>query len=235
MIELTPHPAWVVRFLESLAPYEDRIVNHIIFQEIREHRLGKGPFQGALINFFPLIQCFPQYLAITLAKVRSNSEWDERTRQWLIGNISQERCHTEWWRSFAEGFGISGQLEGEIEPPAQMEALNHYLWCISYWGSLAEAIGAVYFAVEGATGRWTKSVSRDIQGYRDFDWTNISRKSLRWLTAHAEYDDYHPLEALEIIKAYASTEREQSSVFKATRRSLEYYTLALDSCYEAFR
>jgi pyrroloquinoline quinone (PQQ) biosynthesis protein C len=58
---------------------------------------------------------------------------------------------------------------------------------------------------------------------------------LEWVSAHASYDDKHPDEALEIIKAFATTKEEQEKVKQATKRALEYYALALDACYEIFQ
>jgi hypothetical protein len=48
------------------------------------------------------------------------------------------------------------------------------------------------------------------------------------MDAHAEYDDKHPTEALEVVKIFASDERAMSRAAAAAVRSLEYYKLALD-------
>jgi pyrroloquinoline quinone (PQQ) biosynthesis protein C len=237
MIEITPHPDWVKAFLEFIAPYQERVVKHKVFDAICKRKLTEKQFHGALINFYPLIESFPQYMALSLTKVPAgNSIWSNKTRYWLITNINQERRHTGWWRHFAKGFGVSIKaLDEKIYPPPEMDAINNYLWRVCTHGSLAEGISASNLAVEGATGEWTKSVKAGIEEYRNLEWTHINEKTLEWIVAHANYDDHHPVEALEIIKAYATTKQEQEKVKQAAKRSLEYYALALDACYEVFK
>lgn len=237
MIKISPHPQWVKDLIKFIKPDYDRVVNHQLFNDINSRKLSKKQFQGALINFYPLINSFPQYMALSLTKVPAeNSKWSKKTRCWLINNIHQEHLHTDWWRQFAAGFGVPLELlDKEITPPPQMDAINNYLWRICTYGSLIESISAANFAVEGPTGEWTKKVSEGIKNYGDIDGIEINEKTLQWITAHAHYDDRHPEEALEIIKAYAITSDEQEKVKQVTKRALEYYALALDTCYELFK
>jgi pyrroloquinoline quinone (PQQ) biosynthesis protein C len=237
MIRLTPHPTWVENFLCHLKPYKDRVVNNRIFEDISYTRLSGSQFQGAIINFYPLIENFPKYMALTLAKVPAgNSRWSRKARYWLITNMNQERLHTDWWKQMARGFGVPTEaLEKEIYPPPEMDAINNYLWRICTYGSLVEAISAANFAIEGATGEWTKKTKVGFQKYSNVRGYEIDEKSLEWVTAHASYDDKHPDEALEIIKAYATSREEQQKAMQAAKRSLEYYALALDYCYQTFK
>jgi pyrroloquinoline quinone (PQQ) biosynthesis protein C len=235
-MKLTPHPTWIAELLESLSPYKDRVVKHRIFQDISRGRLSKQKFQGALINFYPLIETFPKYMALNLAKVPpGNAIWNKRASSWLTVNIDQERLHTKWWRQFAVGFKVpKNALEGEVIPPPEMDAINNYLWRVCTYGSLAEGISAANFAIEGPTGEWTKRVRDGFEKYRGVAGVEINEKTLEWIVAHADYDDRHPEEALELIKAFATTPEECAKVERAARRALEYYALALDYSYEHF-
>lgn len=237
MIKTTPNPQWVEEFLDFIKPYQDRVVNHKFFREFIDGRLTLSQCQGALVNFYPLIESFPQYMALNLAKVPAgNSRWSKKTRYWLIGNINQERLHTSWWRQFAAGFGVPrNALDEEIHPPPEMDAINNYLWRVCTHGSLAEGISASNYAVEGPTGEWTKSIKDSFEKYRDLEGIDINEKTLEWVVEHASYDDRHPVEALEIMKAYGTTKEEQEKIRQAAKRALEYYALALDSCYETYR
>lgn len=237
MFRITPDPEWAVGLREYLKPYEKRVVGHQLFRDINSRKLSVKQFRGALVNFYPLIENFPKYMALNLAKVPAGGAvWSRRARYWLIKNINQERLHAGWWKEFARGFGVAPrQLEAEIFPPAEMDAINNYLWHVCTHGSLAEGISAANFAVEGPTGVWTKLVSKGIKGYEGLEGTRLTPKSLEWITAHADYDDRHPHEALEIVKAFAKTEAERERVKLAARRSLEYYALALDACYKLFK
>lgn len=236
MIKTTEHPDWVIDFLEYLQPYKDRVVNNKFFEAINEGTLSKKQFQGALINFYPLIESFPKYMALNLAKVPpGGSKWSKRTRLWLITNMNIERLHTSWWRNFAVGFGVPEKtLDDEIYPPPEMDAINSYLWRICTHGSLAEGISAANYAIEGPTGEWTRKIRDSFKQYAGVEDVDISEKTLEWVAAHASYDDKHPYEALEIIKAYTTTPEMQKKVKLAAQRAMEYYALALETCYQLF-
>lgn len=233
MIALTPHPRWVENFLNQIEECQRRVVNHKVFGAIISGELSEAQFSNALLNFYPLIETFPKYLALILAKVPpGDSDWNRKTRSWLISNISQERRHAEWWRHWAIDFGVdSEKLEQEIYSPAEMDAINNYLWRICTHGSLAEAISAANFAVEGPTGMWTKNVAGSVSKYNGVGRIKVTKKTLEWVEEHANYDDKHPVEALELVKYYATTEAEREKVIRAAMRSLEYYAMALDFCY----
>ncbi len=234
MIKITPHPAWVIDLLKSIQPLKERVVNHRIFQGICQRELTISQFRGALINFYPLIESFPKFMSLNLTKVPlSGSRWNKKTKYWLIVNINQERLHAGWWRDFAFGFGVPKEvLDKEIHPPPAVEALNNYLWRVCTYGSLAEGISAANFAIEQPTGEWTKLTADYIKKYQGVAGTRITDKTFEWVRAHANYDDKHPYEALEIIKAYAKTPEEHDQVKYAISLSLEYYAMALDACYD---
>lgn len=236
MIKNTPHPKWIDELLDFIEPHKNRVIGCELFKDMGKGKLSLKRFQGGLINFYPLIESFPKYMALNLAKVPAgDSRWNKKTRYWLTVNINQERVHTEWWKHWAAGFGVrTAALDKEIHPPPEMDAINNYLWRICTHGSLAEGMGASNFAVEGATGEWTKNVQGGLEKYQNVPGIKIKRKTFEWVAAHASYDDRHPYEALEIIKAYATTREEQEKVKQATKRALEYYAIALEACYEIF-
>jgi pyrroloquinoline quinone (PQQ) biosynthesis protein C len=96
---------------------------------------------------------------------------------------------------------------------------------MAYRGSLAEAFAAVNYAIEGTTGEWTRLV---MPAFRDH--FGDDKYSLMWLVEHAEYDDAHPREALELIKITTRDEEERQLVEDATRRSLQLFRRGFDSC-----
>lgn len=236
MIKPTQHPDWVLELLDYLKPEQERIINSRFFEAIRLGTLSKKQFQGALINFYPLIENFPQFMALNLAKLGGGgSEWNRQTRRWLMFNINVERRHADWWRNFAAGFGVDvGLLDAGVNPPPEMDAINHYLWHVCERGSLAEGISACNYAVEGPTGEWTKNLCGDFMKYSGVEGIEINKKTMQWVSAHASYDDKHPHQALEIIKAYATTPGARGKVRRAAKLSMEYYALALEACYRIF-
>ena len=114
-----------------------------------------------------------------------------------------------------------------------MEAHQHFLFRIVHEGSVAEAVAALNYAVEGATGEWTRTMRTATR--RRFETLGIrfDETALRWFDAHAEYDDLHPTEALEVVKIFATDQRSMSRAAAAAVRSLEYYQLALDDALRA--
>src|SRR5438552_2599082 len=89
------------------------------------------------------------------------------------------------------------QSAAHARPNAVMDALRHYLFHVVSTGSAAEAVAANNYAVEGATGVWTKIVSSLSVATAKRLGIEVDERALRWLTAHADYDDRHPVEALE--------------------------------------
>jgi pyrroloquinoline quinone (PQQ) biosynthesis protein C len=56
---------------------------------------------------------------------------------------------------------------------------------------------------------------------------------MRWLRAHARYDDSHPWEALEIVASILGAHpapRDVEAVHAAVRRSYDYMRITLDDC-----
>ncbi len=236
-VRVTETTEWVDEFMARIAPYERRIVQHQYFQEMASGALSMKRFHGGLINFYPLIKSFPTYMALTLSKLSSaDTAFGMKTRQWLLGNIRVERRHAEWWKDWAAGFGVPRDLlEGEICPPPEMDAINNFLWRTCTRGSFVEAISAANFAIEGPTGQWTKYVQEGMTKYKTVKGVKVNDKTMKWIRTHANYDDQHPQEAFDIIKCSIDTADDRKKAEKAVIRSMEYYALALDACYELFR
>jgi pyrroloquinoline quinone (PQQ) biosynthesis protein C len=233
-IDRTPHPPWIEEMLPALEPLWQRVVRHQYFLDMASGSLSELRFHRGLIYFYPLIETFPRYMALTLTKVPPGDGGASGVaRRWLLANMNVERVHAKLWRQWAVGFGVPGEVfDRPITPPAPMDAINSYLWRVCSHGSLVEAVAATNYAIEGVTGDWTKGVVHGLASYgpRGF---SVSKRSLAWVRAHADYDDAHPWEALEIIKAFAVTPESQAPVQSAIARALEYYAMALDSCHGA--
>jgi len=220
----------MLRFLE---PYQDRITGHRVFDQIRTGELSLENLNTGLVYFYPLVESFPKFMALTLSRVPPGDSKINRTvREWLIGNMNIERRHTRWWKDWALDFGVpANALDDEITLPAEIDSLNNYLWRVSTYGSLPEAIGAVNFAIEGPTGVWARAIKPALRRYKSLG-AKVTKRTVRWVERHASYDDRHPVEALQIIRTHASTVEQEERVIRATQRSLEYYALALDCFYE---
>jgi pyrroloquinoline quinone (PQQ) biosynthesis protein C len=228
MLNLTPDPTWVGQLIESLASYEDRVVNAQIFQDIKLGSLSLEKIQRALVEFYPLVESFPSLMAIILSRVPlGDSEPNGSIREWLINNISVERLHTHWWKDWANDFGVPiATFDTEIVPPIEIDALNNYLWRTCTYRSIPEALAALNLSIEGATGKWSRGILEALPKYKDKG-VQFGHKTLRWVEQHAKRDDRHPREAMELIKVTASSPELRDRVRQAAKSSLECYALAL--------
>jgi pyrroloquinoline quinone (PQQ) biosynthesis protein C len=235
ILELTPHTGWAAEFWQSLTPLKDQVANHPFFQDIADGKMTHEGFKYALLNLYPLVGHFPSYMALNLAKaIRFEQPGVLEARNWLIRNIKTEERHLFWYRDWAEGFGVPISALNHVTPPPAMNAVNHFLWNINTYGTLAEGIAATNLAIEWATGDWTIKVFKGMQAYADKAGMTIDTRTLAWLRAHAQYDDEHPHEAMELIKRLCDHDPvQQEKARHAAEQGLGYYHLAIDHCYGA--
>jgi pyrroloquinoline quinone (PQQ) biosynthesis protein C len=225
----TAHPDWARAMVESLRPTWSGVLRSPVFTTTAEGPFPDEIWRRILLEFFCVVEAFPKYMGVYLAKTTfGQTPGDHLARDWLIGNIRTEALHAQWFAEWAAVHGIGHRELVSHRPGPEVGALYEYLWSVCYRGSLAEAFGAVNYAIEGTTGEWTRLVLPACRRrYRD------DPRALRWLSEHAEYDDAHPREAFELIKITVRDEAERAKVESATRRSLELFRRGFDSCYHA--
>jgi pyrroloquinoline quinone (PQQ) biosynthesis protein C len=224
---ISSHPLWVSSLYEFVAPYWDNLVNGPWVEGIAETRLSVEQMQGWILQLYPLIHDFPKFLAEGLIKVE-----DDFSRTFLIENIRIEKAHAEHWLWMGEGFGLDRShmldlAEGKSTAMRDVQSLTDWVWRINRTGSLAEAVAATSFAVEGAAGALATKIATGFEAYRDLPGVDMNPKTYKWIREHAHYDEEHPKFALEIVKRYATDERSQRQVMFAAKRSLELLDLAL--------
>jgi pyrroloquinoline quinone (PQQ) biosynthesis protein C len=190
--------------------------------------------RGWCLQLYPFIHTFPKFLAEALIKVE-----DEYSRSFLIDNIRVEKTHAEHWLWMGEGLGIPrsemmGLAEGERALLRDVQSLTDWIWYINAKGSLAEAVAATSFAIEGATGDLSRTLLKGFEAYGSREGVNMNPRTTKWFRNHAKYDDDHPRIALEIVARYARTERERMKVMNAARRSLQLLNLALLTSSRAY-
>ena len=190
--------------------------------------------RGAFLQLYPFIHAFPKFLAEALIKVE-----DEYSRSFLIDNIRVEKAHAEHWMWMGEGFGIPRHemialAEGDRPLLRDVQSLTDWIWYINAKGSLAEAVAATSFAIEGATGDLARALLKGFEAYGSREGVNMNPRTTKWFRNHAKYDDEHPRIALEIVARNANTERARMKVMTAARRSLQLLNLALLTSSRAY-
>ena len=190
--------------------------------------------RGWFLQLYPFIHAFPKFLAEALIKAE-----DEYSRSFLIDNIRVEKAHAEHWLWMGEGFGIPRSemialAEGDRPLLRDVQSLTDWIWYINAKGSLAEAVAATSFAIEGATGDLTRSLLEGFEAYGSREGVKMNPRTTKWFRNHAKYDDDHPRIALAIVTRCARTERAQMKVMTAARRSLQLLNLALLTSSRAY-
>jgi pyrroloquinoline quinone (PQQ) biosynthesis protein C len=231
LVDVQHAPAADNQWIETLKRYVQPEWNELVAGEWATNLINgtwsTDAIRGWCLQLYPFVHAFPKFLAEALIKVE-----DEYSRSFLIDNIRVEKSHAEHWLWMGEGFGIPRSemmalAEGERPLLRDVQSLSDWIWYINAKGSLAEAVGATSFAIEGATGDLTRALLNAFESYGSREGVNMNPRTTKWFRNHAKYDDEHPRIALEIVARSAQTERARMKVMAAARRSLQLLNLAL--------
>jgi pyrroloquinoline quinone (PQQ) biosynthesis protein C len=235
-LQLTAPTGLSERFLAAQSEQFAAVAGHPFFTRFAEEATPAQMRKG-LLGFYPLIEAFPRHMAIVLSRIDLSLAHAHprapEARDWLMRNIALEERHREWWIDCGVPLGLQPADFTSHRPTAQIEAHQHYLWRVVREGSVAEAVAALNHAVEGATGEWTRKMRTATRARFEALGIRFDQRALRWFDAHAEYDDRHPAEALEVVKIFAPDEESMMRAAAAAVRSLEYYKMALDDALVA--
>jgi pyrroloquinoline quinone (PQQ) biosynthesis protein C len=225
-------------WIESLHAYVKPYWNHLLdgpwAEGVARGQLTVREMQGWILQMYPFIHAFPKFLAEALIKVE-----DDYSRSFFINNIRVEKAHAEHWLWMGEGFGLRREdmlayADGTRPQLRDVQSLSDWLWYINTKGSLPEAVAATSFAIEGIAGDIARKVTAGFQFYKDEPGVDLGPKTYRWMREHAHYDDDHPKIALEIVDRYTHTERMQTRVMLAAKRSLQMLDHALVTSFRAY-
>lgn len=234
--DLTSYPRWLQEVVHDTNPDKERVVNHPVFTMMREATLSVSQIQKFLTGVWLTIERFPQFMAMNLQKMQfGDSHGADMARRYLIQNIRVEQKHADHWLAWAQASGLSLADLKHAKNCAEEQALAHWCWYVCAQPSLPVGVAATNYAVEGATGEWACLVcSKDT--YADSFPDSCRVSAMRWLRVHAEYDDTHPWEALDIVATLMGNEPSDSdveAVRSAVRTSFNYMELAVDGVLRA--
>jgi pyrroloquinoline quinone (PQQ) biosynthesis protein C len=236
LTDIRSYPAWAQDMVDSCAEVRAQVARHELFARMRDAALQPGQTSTFLVGVWPVIEQFPQYMALNLLKVQfGRARGHDEARRYLIRNIRVEQNHADHWLEWAKAHGVSRDelLHGEV--PAETQALSHWCWHTCERDSLAAGMAATNYAIEGVTGDWSALVcSRDT--YELSFPAAVRAKAMKWLKLHARYDDTHPWEALEIVCALMGTNptlRGVELIRSRVMKSYRYMRVTLDHCLDA--
>ncbi len=218
---------WIETLRAYVAPEWRELMQGEWSTKVKAGAWSVAGMRGWFLQLYPFIHAFPKFLAEALIKVE-----DEFSRSFLIDNIRVEKAHAEHWIWMGEGFGITrdemlATAAGARPVLRDVQSLTDWIWYINAKGTLAEAVAATSFAIEGVTGDITRNLLEAFIAYGEREGVNMSPRTTKWFRSHAKYDDDHPRSAMEVIRRYARTENERWRAMRAARRSLQLLNLAL--------
>jgi len=233
--ELASYPQWAQDMVADCEDAKKQVLDHEIWRLMVNLELDSESTRNFMMGLWPFIERFPSFMALNLLKTRyGRSIGDNMARRWLVRNIRVEQNHAEYWINWAEGAGVAREELLHGAPPRGTDALTR--WCeeISARGTLAAGMVATNYAIEGVTGEWAQMIYASAKYTESFD-PSIRASSLRWLHLHADYDDTHPWEALDIISTLMGTGPHVGDVAhlgECIKRSYVSMILLGDRCIE---
>ncbi len=230
--DLASYPLWIQEIVADVRELRAGVANHRLFRQMRDTVLSPQATANFFIRVWPVIEQFPQFMGRNLAKLQYGRPGHDLARAFLTRNVRVEQSHADYWVAWAEASGVPCEALLRGSRAAASAALSHWCWYICDRGPLAEAVAATNYAIEGVTGEWADLVCSSDLYARSLP--EEKRKSgMRWLRAHARYDDSHPWEALEIVAAILGARpsvAEAEAVHAAIRRSYDYMRMTLEDC-----
>ena len=230
--EIASYPQWLQEVVHETNPDKARVVSHPLFAKMRDATLPLPQMQKFLCGIWLTVERFPQFMAMNLQKLHvGDSVGADMARGYLIQNIRVEQKHAAYWLAWAQASGLSLADLKIASNCFEEHALAHWCWYISSQPSLVVGIAATNYAVEGATGEWSNLVCSKDDYARSLP-DSCRASAMRWLRVHAEYDDTHPWEALDIVATLMGHEppkAEVDAIRTAVRTTFNYMELGADA------
>jgi pyrroloquinoline quinone (PQQ) biosynthesis protein C len=229
------YPQWAQQMIEDCRESKRRVVEHEFYQRLRDGQLRPATIRQYLIGGWPVVEQFSLYMAHNLTKTRfARHPGEDMARRWLMRNIRVELNHADYWVHWCHAHGVTlSDLQAQDVPP-ELNGLNDWCWRVCATESLAIAMAATNYAIEGATGEWSAVVCAGdtyAQGFPE----ETRKRAMKWLKMHAQYDDAHPWEALEIICTLVGenpTPLLRAELRRAVCKSYDCMYLFLERCMQ---
>lgn len=227
---------WIQDLIGESTERRLRVSRHEAWRKMADGSITPLEHRHVLVGFWPLIDRFPQFLALNLLKTCHGRDAAlDAARTWLAKNLRVEQKHAEWFLDWAEAFGTPRDEMLDGPRPVEMTAITDWCWHVCQHGDLAEAMAATNYAIEGATGEWTPPVAESAAYVSRVPEAERER-GMRWLRVHADYDDAHPWDALALIEGLVGRDPAPArarGVLDAACKSYELYRLAADAALAA--
>lgn len=231
--ELASYPSWAQEMAQAVKDHRSAIVSHDLFQLMKVAELPHEETKNFLMAGWPVIEQFPQYMALNILKIRyGQNRGEDMARRYLLHNIRVEQNHADHWVNWAAACDVSKEMLLGGQANLASYALSHWCWQVCDRENLAIGMAATNYAIEGVTGDWSSLVCSTAIYEESFP-KSERRRAMSWLKLHAHYDDLHPWEALEIICTLVGgnpTLNEIDQLTSSVIKSYSYMKMSLDAC-----
>ena len=175
---------WILELKRRTQPYWEAILACRLVQEGSRGTLSMERMKGWILQLYRFIETFPKWIALSIVKTS-----DQETRGFLIDNVRVEKKHAAQWVQMALGFGVDKTELYSVEPLPAVDALTRGRWSINTQGTLAEAVSATNYAIEGVTQGIAKLGLEGLPHYAGMPGISLDKKALAWMKNHAKYDE----------------------------------------------
>ncbi|HEF5871074.1 TPA: TenA family transcriptional regulator [Burkholderia cenocepacia] len=235
LTDLASYPGWLRDVVGATNELKARVLAHPLFAAMSAGTLRAPQLHAFFVTGWAVVSQFPEYMAMNLVKTAAyRSRGDEKARRYLIRNIRVEQNHVDHWVNWAVESGVTLDMMLRGDAPPEGFALSHWCWKSGSADALAPSIAATNYAIEGVTGEWSALLCASSYAVQ-FD-PAVRHRAMRWLKLHADYDDRHPWEALDIVATLlgrSPAARDVRDVETSIRKSLGYFATSLDCCMHA--
>ena len=100
-IETNHYPPWLQDIVGETAASARAVAHHEAWYRFSDGSIPEGKHHALLIGFWPLIERFPQFLALNLLKCSyGNNSTLNSARGWLIKNLRIEQRHAHMYQEW---------------------------------------------------------------------------------------------------------------------------------------
>jgi len=227
-LESGRYPQWIQDVVVDTEEAANAVAHHETWFRFMDGTISQKQHHTFLRAFWRLFERYPKFLALNLLKCDFGSDSVMNgVRSWLLQNLKTEQWQACMYRDWAVSAGVSEEELFQGDQPEGAKAITDWCWEVSEAEGLAEAMGAIIFALQGVTSDWAKMLWESGDYSMLFD--EADRKSaMRWIQTQAAYN---PLQALEMIYELLGDHPNDQTVTRvkqAMEKSYDLYAAALD-------
>jgi hypothetical protein len=108
LMEAASYPAWAQQLIQDCSESKRRVVEHELYQRMRDNTLSAKTMRQYLIGGWPVVEQFALYMAQNLTKTKfARHPGEDMARRWLMRNIRVELNHADYWVNWSRAHGVS--------------------------------------------------------------------------------------------------------------------------------